>query len=31
VPEQLLSSLGVRQVVYIQKSGEPVIVDAQFS
>jgi 3',5'-cyclic AMP phosphodiesterase CpdA len=29
VPEQLLSSLGVRQVVYVQKEGAPVIVDAQ--
>ena len=31
VPEQLLSSLGVRQVVYIQKAGAPVIVDAQIT
>jgi hypothetical protein len=31
VPEQLLSSLGVRQVTYVQKQGAPVIVDAQFS
>ena len=29
VPEQLLSSLGVRQVTYVQKAGAPVIVDAQ--
>jgi 3',5'-cyclic AMP phosphodiesterase CpdA len=31
VPEQLLSALGVRQVVYVQKEGAPVIVDAQIS
>jgi 3',5'-cyclic AMP phosphodiesterase CpdA len=31
VPEQLLSSLGVRQVVYVQKDGAPVIVDAQLA
>jgi len=29
VPEQLLSSLGVRQVLFVQKAGAPVIVDAQ--
>ena len=29
VPEQLLSSLGVRQVAYVQKAGAPVVVDAQ--
>jgi 3',5'-cyclic AMP phosphodiesterase CpdA len=29
VPEQLLSSLGVRQVNYVARSGAPVIVDAQ--
>jgi 3',5'-cyclic AMP phosphodiesterase CpdA len=29
VPEQVLSSLGVRQVLFVQKSGAPVIVDAQ--
>jgi 3',5'-cyclic-AMP phosphodiesterase len=31
VPEQLVSSLGVRQVVYIQKAGAPVIVDCQIT
>jgi 3',5'-cyclic AMP phosphodiesterase CpdA len=31
VPEQLLSSLGVRQVVYVQKAGAPVVVDAQLA
>jgi 3',5'-cyclic AMP phosphodiesterase CpdA len=31
VPEQLLSSLGVRQVTFLQKPGAPVIVDAQFT
>ncbi len=31
VPEQLLGSLGVRQVVYVQKTGAPVIVDAQIA
>jgi 3',5'-cyclic AMP phosphodiesterase CpdA len=29
VPEELLSSLGVRQVLFVQKAGAPVIVDAQ--
>jgi 3',5'-cyclic AMP phosphodiesterase CpdA len=29
VPEQLLSSLGVRQINYVARSGAPVIVDAQ--
>jgi hypothetical protein len=29
VPDQLLSSLGVRQVLFVQQSGAPVIVDAQ--
>jgi len=31
VPEQLLSSLGVRQVTFVQKAGAPVIVDAQIA
>ena len=31
VPEQLLSSLGVRQVTFVQKAGAPVIVDAQIT
>jgi 3',5'-cyclic-AMP phosphodiesterase len=31
VPEQLLSSLGIRQVVYVQQQGAPVIVDAQIA
>lgn len=31
VPEQLLSSLGVRQVAFVQKTGAPVIVDAQLT
>jgi 3',5'-cyclic AMP phosphodiesterase CpdA len=31
VPEQLLSSLGVRQVAFVQKGGAPVIVDAQLA
>jgi 3',5'-cyclic AMP phosphodiesterase CpdA len=31
VPEQLLSSLGVRQVAYVQQDGAPVIVDAQIA
>ena len=31
VPEQLLSSLGVRQVTFVQKTGAPVIVDAQIT
>ncbi|MBV9577761.1 MAG: metallophosphoesterase [Chloroflexi bacterium] len=31
VPEQLLSSLGIRQVNYVVKSGAPVIVDAQLT
>jgi len=31
VPEQLLSSLGIRQIVYVQKQGAPVIVDAQIA
>jgi 3',5'-cyclic AMP phosphodiesterase CpdA len=29
VPEQLLGSLGIRQVTYVAKAGAPVIVDAQ--
>jgi 3',5'-cyclic AMP phosphodiesterase CpdA len=29
VPEQLLSSLGIRQVSYVERSGAPVLVDAQ--
>jgi 3',5'-cyclic-AMP phosphodiesterase len=31
VPEQLLSSLGVRQITFRQTPGAPVIVDAQFT
>ena len=31
VPEQLLSSLGVRQVLFVATTGAPVIVDAQLS
>jgi 3',5'-cyclic AMP phosphodiesterase CpdA len=31
VPEQLLSSLGVRQVAFVQKAGAPVVVDAQLA
>ena len=31
VPEQLLSSLGVRQVTFVQRAGAPVIVDAQIT
>jgi 3',5'-cyclic-AMP phosphodiesterase len=31
VPEQLLSSLGVRQITFRQTAGAPVIVDAQFT
>jgi 3',5'-cyclic AMP phosphodiesterase CpdA len=31
VPDQLLSSLGIRQVTYVQKAGAPVIVDAQIA
>jgi 3',5'-cyclic AMP phosphodiesterase CpdA len=31
VPEQLLSSLGVRQVTYLAKTGAPVVVDAQIA
>jgi len=31
VPEQLLSSLGIRQVNFVQKAGAPVVVDAQIT
>jgi hypothetical protein len=31
VPEELLSSLGVRQVAFVQRAGAPVIVDAQIA
>ena len=31
VPEQLLSSLGIREVRYVARAGAPVVVDAQFS
>jgi 3',5'-cyclic AMP phosphodiesterase CpdA len=31
VPDQLLSSLGVRQVAFVQKAGAPVVVDAQLA
>jgi len=31
VPEQLISSLGVREVTYIQSQGAPVIMDAQIA
>jgi hypothetical protein len=31
VPEELLSSLGIRQVTYVERSGAPVIVDAQLT
>jgi len=31
LPEQVLSSLGVRQVTFVQKAGAPVIADAQIT
>jgi 3',5'-cyclic-AMP phosphodiesterase len=31
VPEQLLSTLGIREVAFVQKSGAPVIVDSQLT
>ena len=31
IPEQLLSSLGIRQVNFVQKAGAPVVVDAQIT
>jgi hypothetical protein len=31
VSEQLVSSLGIRQVGFVQKAGAPVIIDAQIT
>jgi 3',5'-cyclic-AMP phosphodiesterase len=31
VPDQLLSTLGIREVAFVQKSGAPVIVDSQLT